>query len=118
MRPRVVCLCGSTRFKSEFIALNFSLTMAGVVVLTVGWFSHADADMYTPTEEERARLDELHLRKIDMADYVLVINPGGYIGESTEREIAYAESVGRTVQYLHGVPVELADIGGMVGSGS
>lgn len=70
----VVCLCGSTRFKQEFIEANYRETMAGKVVLSVGWFSHADAEVYSPTEEEKAALDELHLDKIDMADEVLVLN--------------------------------------------
>lgn len=99
VRPTVVCLCGSTRFKADFIAANFRETMWGKIVLTVGWFSHTDGEVYTPTPQEKAAMDELHKRKIDLADEVLVINPGGYIGESTRSEIEYAKSKGTPVRY-------------------
>jgi hypothetical protein len=102
-RPRIVCLCGSTRFKQQFIEANFRETMAGKIVLSVGWFSHADAEVYAPTEEEKRALDELHLRKIDLADEVLVINPGGYIGESTKREVMHAYKTGKPVHYTEPV---------------
>jgi hypothetical protein len=72
--PIIVCLCGSTRFKQEFIAANFRETMAGRIVLSVGLYSHADAVTYAPTEEEKRALDQLHLRKIDLADEVLVLD--------------------------------------------
>jgi hypothetical protein len=98
--PRVVCLCGSTKFKQEFIDANFRETMAGKIVLTVGWFSHSDGNIYTPTQAEKVALDELHKRKIDLADEVLVINVGGYIGESTKSEIDYAERTGKPITYL------------------
>ena len=104
MRPKIVCLCGSTRFKQEFIDANFEETMNGKIVLSVGWFSHADGKIYTPTPEEKAALDELHLRKIDLADEVLILNVGGYIGESTQRELNYAIANGKSVRYLEGVP--------------
>jgi hypothetical protein len=106
---RIVCLCGSTRFKQEFIRANFRETMAGKIVLTVGWFSHADGELYTPTEQEKRDLDQLHLRKIDLCDEVLVINPGGYIGDSTRREIAYARKLGKPVHFI--VPEEARDAG-------
>lgn len=98
--PTIVVLCGSTRFKQQFIEANFKETMAGKIVLSVGWFGHADGDIYTPTEEEKARLDELHLRKIDLADEVLILNVGGYIGESTSRELAYARAHGKVIRFL------------------
>lgn len=98
-KPLIVCLCGSTKFKEQFIECNFKFTMLGYIVLTVGWFSHADAEKYTPTREEKIALDELHKRKIDLADLVYVIEPGGYIGESTKSEIDYANSLGKRVKY-------------------
>lgn len=107
-RPRIVCLCGSTRFKAEFIEANYRETMAGRIVLSVGWFSHADGHVYTPTEAEKAALDELHLAKIDLADEVLVINPGGYVGPSTTREIAHATATGKPVRYLWSPPEKVA----------
>lgn len=98
--PVIVCLCGSTRFKQQFIEANFRETTAGKIVLSVGWFSHADGEIYTPTEEEKARLDELHLRKIDLADEVLILNVSGYVGESTRRELNYATAKGKTIRFL------------------
>lgn len=98
--PIIVCLCGSTKFKDEFIKKNYELTMKGIIVLTVGWFSHSDKNIYYPTAEEKVRLDELHKRKIDLADEIYVINVGGYIGESTKSEIEYAISQGKNVNYL------------------
>ena len=99
-RPIIVCLCGSTRFKEAFIEANFRETMAGKIVLSVGWFSHADAEKYTPTAEEKTRLDYLHKEKIDLADEIFVLNVGGYIGDSTRGEVAHAIRKGKNVFWL------------------
>jgi hypothetical protein len=96
--PTVVCLCGSTRFRDEFIEANRRETMTGRIVLAPGVFMHSGDHI---TDDDKRRLDELHLRKIDMASHVLVINPGGYIGESTRREIAYARATGKSVEFTH-----------------
>ena len=90
-RPEIVCICGSTRFVDEMRAANRELTFAGVVVLAPG-----EADEVV-TDEQKTVLDALHLRKIDLADRVLVVNPGGYVGESTSREITYARATGKPV---------------------
>jgi hypothetical protein len=95
-RPEVVCLCGSTRFTTAYLEANERLTLAGKIVLTVALFPHEKAI----DPEQKRLLDELHLRKIDLADSVLVLNVGGYIGESTQAEIDYANSIGRPVSYL------------------
>ena len=100
IKPKIICLCGSTKFKDEFIKVNFKFTMKGFIVLSVGWFSHADADIYTPTLKEKKALDELHFRKIDLARAVYVINKNGYIGESTRNEIEYAKKTGKPVEYM------------------
>jgi len=107
LKPRVVCLCGSTRFWRAYQEANRDETRAGRIVLTVGFFVHGPVDeplMGTHCEiltaEEKARLDVLHLRKIDLADEVLVLNVGGYIGASTAAEITYAECLGKPVRYL------------------
>lgn len=98
MKPKVVCLCGSTKFKADFEAANRAETLAGNVVLSVGMFGHFEG--LDPSGDVKRRLDELHLRKIDMADEVFVVNTGGYIGESTGREIEYARRAGKPVRYL------------------
>lgn len=91
-RPEVVCLCGSMRFATEMAAANRDLTLAGLIVLVPSPFAPA-------TDEERTALGDLHLRRIDLADRVLVVNPGGYVGESTTREIAYARATGKPVSF-------------------
>ena len=95
----VITLCGSTRFKEQFMDAQKRLTLEGCIVISVGLFGHSgDDDVWKPGVKEM--LDDMHLRKIDMADEIFVINEGGYIGESTRREIAYAERTGKTIKYL------------------
>lgn len=106
-RPTITVLCGSTRFKDEFVEANRRLSLTGHIVLSVGLFAHADMGGHAEIvlgEVEKHRLDELHKRKIDLADDVLVLNVGGYIGESTRSEIEYADKLGKTVFYLEHVP--------------
>jgi hypothetical protein len=92
-RPEIVCICGSTRFVAEMRAANRELTLAGAIVVAPG---EADGSI---TDEQRAALGALHLRRIDLADRVLVVNPGGYVGESTSGEIAYARATGKPVSF-------------------
>lgn len=103
-RPEVVCLCGSTRFFGTFDRKGLELTLAGVIVLTIGTCAPDSRVFAEPTtapgEDQKRRLDELHKRKIDLADRVLVLNVGGYIGESTRSEIEYAQATGVPVDYL------------------
>ncbi|WP_433724266.1 hypothetical protein ACQP2Y_02785 [Actinoplanes sp. CA-051413] len=96
-RPEIVCICGSIRFADEMRAANGELTLAGVIVVAPGEAGESI------TSEQKAALDALHRRKIDLADRVLVVNPGGYIGESTSREIAYAQATGKPVSFTDAV---------------
>ena len=73
-RPEIVCICGSTRFADEMARANRDLTFAGAIVLAPGVFLRTDRQEIT--DEQKAALDELHLRKIDLADRVLVIEQG------------------------------------------
>ena len=99
---KVVTLCGSTRFKEQYMEVQKQLTLKGCIVISVGLFGHSgDEEVWKPGTKEM--LDDMHLRKIDMADEIFVINVGGYIGESTKREIAYAEEKGKKVNYLEPV---------------
>jgi cell division protein FtsB len=103
LRPTVVCLCGSTRFKDAWHAEGKRLTHEGKIVLSVGDLDTSEANraVNVPLAPElKAKLDELHLRKIDLADEVLILNVGGYIGESTRRELNYARSLGKPVTFL------------------
>lgn len=96
---KVVTLCGSTRFKEEFINTQKQLTLEGCIVISVGLFGHSgDQEVFTDGVKEM--LDDMHKRKIDMADEIFVINVGGYIGSSTRSEIAYAIETGKAVHYL------------------
>lgn len=95
----VVTLCGSTRFKDEFIEAQKRLTLQGKIVISVGLFGHS-GDNEVWTEGTKEMLDDMHKRKIDMADYIYVINVGGYIGQSTKSEIQYAKELGKQVKYL------------------
>lgn len=97
VKPEVVCLCGSTRFKDEYRAENRRPTMDGKIVISVGFFGHADGHEFT--EREKEMLDELHKRKIDISDRVHVINVGGYVGTSTRSEIEYARNRGVPVTF-------------------
>lgn len=139
--PQIVCLCGSTRFHDEFMKANYTLTMEGKIVLSVGFFVHglSDGELCEkliegaahvldekPTEwhskgfwrrmlaimrgahsenvgctpEQKEKLDDLHLRKIDLCDEVRVLNKGGYIGSSTQRELAYGIMLDRRLSFL------------------
>lgn len=104
---KVITLCGSTRFKDEFMEAQKRLTLEGNIVISVGLFGHSgdhevwgnmDKGTLTATKE---MLDDMHKRKIDMADEIFVINVGGYIGESTRSEIEYAKKTGKAIRYLH-----------------
>ena len=102
-RPRIVCLCGSTRFKEQFEAAERNEGLDGNIVLTVACFGHAGdltVEQCTDGHPTKIALDELHKRKIDLADEILVINVGGYVGSSTRSEIDYAEAHGKPVRYL------------------
>lgn len=95
----VITLCGSTRFKEQFLEAQKRLTLEGNIVISVGLFGHSGDDgVWTPGTKEM--LDNMHKRKIDMADAIYVINVGGYIGSSTRSEIEYAEKHGKTIMYL------------------
>ena len=99
---KVITLCGSTKFKKQYLEAQKRLTLEGNIVISVGLFGHSGDDE-VGTEGTKAMLDDMHLRKIDMADEIFVINVGGYIGESTRREIAYAKNTGKSVKYLESI---------------
>ena len=99
---KVITLCGSTKFKEQYLEAQKRLTLEGYIVISVGLFGHSGDDEVW-TEGTKAMLDDMHLRKIDMADEIFVINVGGYIGESTRREIAHAKSTGKSVNYLESI---------------
>ena len=103
--PTIVTLCGSTRFSEAFRDANLHETLAGRIVLTIGCDMRSDTDIFGHLPEEeiariKAELDALHFRKIELADEVLVLNVGGYVGQSTRRELEYARKLGKVVRFL------------------
>ena len=102
---KVITLCGSTKFKEDFIEAQERFTLDGCIVISVGLFGHADKKYETVlTEDVKEMLDDMHKRKIDMADAIFVVNRNGYVGNSTRSEIDYAESTGKQVMYME--PIE------------
>lgn len=98
-KVKVITLCGSTKFKDEFLFHQKRLTLAGHIVISVGLFGHSgDDEAWIGSNKEM--LDKLHLAKIDMSDEIFVINPNLYIGESTRKEIDYAKSKGKEINFL------------------
>ena len=95
---KVITLCGSTRFKDEFERANRELTLNGNIVISVGCFGHS-GDSFT--ERQKVMLDDIHKRKIDMADAIYVINKDGYIGASTKSEIEYAKAHEKEIIYMY-----------------
>ena len=94
---KVITLCGSTRFKEDFERVNRELTLAGNIVISVGCFGHS-GDVFS--DEQKIMLDDIHKRKIDMADAIYVINKDGYIGSSTRSEIQYAARLGKHIIFM------------------
>jgi hypothetical protein len=99
---KVITLCGSTKFKDEFLQEQKRLTLEGNIVISVGLFGHS-GDNEVFTENTKQMLDDMHKRKIDMADEIFVINKGGYVGSSTKSEIEYATKHNKKVNYLENI---------------
>lgn len=96
----IITLCGSTKFKDKFLEAQKDLTLKGNIVISVGLFGHSgDNEVWEPGVKEM--LDDMHLRKIDMADEVYVITVNNYIGESTKREIEYAKKQDKIIRFLN-----------------
>ena len=96
---KIITLCGSTKFKNEFITEQKRLTLEGNIVISVGLFGYSGDDEVW-TDDTKEMLDEMHKRKIDLADEIFVINKDGYIGESTKSEIEYAKEKGKIIKYM------------------
>jgi len=108
VKRTIVCLCGSTRFWKAFQEANYRQTMAGKIVLSVGFYPHAAGETHGEafgcTLEQKIALDALHKDKIDLADEVLILNVGGYVGESTRSELAHALNKGKKILWLEEQP--------------
>lgn len=95
---KVITLCGSTKFKKSFELVNAYLTLRGNVVISLAFFEQSEG--ITISKEQAELLEKIHYRKIDMADEIFVIDMGGYIGDSTRKEIEYAKEKGKRVTYF------------------
>lgn len=102
--PKIVCLLGSTRFFPEFQKVNYQETMAGRIVLSIGFFPDVGAGEHGEhvglSDGDKERVDQLHMRKVELADEVFIVNVDGYVGESTSREIRHALKLGRPMRWL------------------
>jgi hypothetical protein len=103
-KPKIVCLCGSTRFWETFRDVGLDLTMAGIIVLSIGICTPDSILFANPksegTKAQKELLDELHKSKIDLAYEILVLNVGGYYGKSTDSEIKHAWKHNKPIKYL------------------
>lgn len=99
---KVITLCGSTKFKDDFIREQKRLSLEGNIIISVGLFGHS-GDNEVWDNDTKEMLDDMHKRKIDMADEIFVINKGGYIGSSTKSEIEYAIAHGKKVNYMESI---------------
>lgn len=103
-KPSIVCLCGSTRYWETFRDVGLDLTMAGIVVLSIGIATADSMSLAHPEsrhgKDQKEILDALHRKKIDIANEILVLNVDGYIGDSTQREIEHARKTGKPVRWL------------------
>ncbi len=103
---KIITLCGSTKFKDDFMREQKRLSLAGNIVISVGLFGHSgDSEVWEQMDEgtktkTKEMLDDMHKRKIDLSDEIFVINKNGYIGESTKSEIAYALQTHKKVNYM------------------
>lgn len=96
--PEIITLCGSSRFKEQHEAMQARETLLGKIVIPMGFYHHKQ--QVPITADQKQQLDELHFRKIDLSDGILVVNPNGYIGESTTNEIAYAVAHNKKINFL------------------
>lgn len=94
---KVITLCGSTKFKEQFYQTNAFLTLQGNIVISVAFFEQNEG--FEITKEQADILGEVHFRKIDISDEIFVIDVNGYIGDSTRKEIKYAEKKGKVIRY-------------------
>ena len=94
--PPIVTLCGSTKFKEDFLNLNKILTLEGAIVLMPGVFAHSGDEI---TDQDKRNLDKLHKRKISMSDFIIIVDKDGYYGQSTASEIGFAQALGIPIYY-------------------
>ena len=105
VKPKVVCLCGSTRFHDEFVKANFEESLKGNIVLSVAFMPGVQehGPSVGITKDQKILLDNVYKHKIALADEILVLNVGGYIGQSTLSEMQYATQLRKPIRFLEPV---------------
>lgn len=111
-RPQIITLCGSSRFCGVMAVMAWEFEKMGRIALGLhllpqeyceqkGMVPDKDGNIHHIGEQEGVEdiMDALHFKKIEMADSIYVVNVGGYIGESTAREIEYAKYLGKSIYY-------------------
>ena len=99
MKAKIICLCGSLRFKKTFGAIELMYVLRGYIVLTPCCM-YVDAQRTDTYMEHKEQFDKMHKAKIDIADEVYIINENGYIGESTMSELEYASSLKKKIIFM------------------
>lgn len=105
--PEIVCLCGSTRYMTDIEYVAQRETLAGRIVVRpeVNMRRPDTRWQITDAEAAKTKLDELHRAKIRLADRVIIVAPNGYMGSSTQAELAYALELGKPIDVETGLPV-------------
>ena len=99
-KPKIVCICGSGRFVEQWHAATRREGLAGHIVLGLAVMVGDGEAEIGHDSPEKGILNELHLRKIDLADEILVLDVDGYTGESTMAEMKYARSLLKPIRFL------------------
>ena len=97
---KIVTICGSVRFKEDMMKIRDSLMPDVWVMLP----ENMEMDIQKIDMDVKSKMDDLHLKKIELADEVIIINIDGYIGQSTALEMHYAKSLGKPMKFLQGLP--------------
>ena len=104
-KPKIICLCGSSRFVDIMAVVGWLLEKdEGAIILSLHllpqWYPNVPEHHLAEAEGVAEQLDELHLRKIDLANEIFVIDWNKYIGQSTTREIEYATIQNKPIRYI------------------
>lgn len=97
----IITLCGSARFEQAFKDWSELLGLNGHAAFTLAVYPSDKGDKKDwYTQEQKRALDLCHFEKIIASRAVLILNVGGYIGESTSNELAFARRFDKLVYWL------------------
>ena len=105
-RPKIIVLCGSSRFV-DIMAVCAWIIERDEKAITMGlhllpaWYCKGNIPDHLAEHEGFAEeMDTLHLRKIDLADEIFVVNYSDYVGLSTANEVNYAKNTGKHIRWF------------------